>query len=158
WAAAATGLLQSTGLLKGMAGPAAVLDLHNYLASLSLYAATVHAVVLLWDRYVPFTVPAILVPFSSDYKPLLVGMGSLAFYMALGVTVTTYFQAQFRPHTWRRIHQTSLVAYLLVLIHGLVLGTDTEWFAVRVLYAVTATSMAVLAAYRFLRGKRQHAR
>lgn len=157
WASTATGLLQASGFVKRRVRPAAVLDFHDFLASLSLYAATVHSVVLLWDRYVGFTVTEILVPFVSGYKPLLVGIGTLAFYIALGVTISSYLQGKFQPRTWRRVHQTSLAAYVLVLIHGLVLGTDSQWVAAQVLYAATALSLAVLAAYRFAVGQRGQA-
>ena len=152
WASLVAGLLQSTQFLKGTASPLANIDLHTYLSLAALYTTTFHVVILLFDRYVTFGLIDIMVPFASDYKPALVGLGGLAFYIALGVTISTYLRAKLSPKLWRTIHLTSLVAFAAALAHGWLLGTDSNVGSVAFLYRFAALSVAALGGYRLYLG------
>lgn len=154
WAAVAVGLLQSLGMLKGVTEPGANLDVHEHLSLWSLYAATFHAVILLWDRYVPFDWFELMVPFLSDYKPVLVAWGIGAFYLTLVVTVTTYLRARLTTRVWRAIHLLSLLAFLFALVHGVAIGTDATHPAVAYLYRFTSLSAGLLLSFRVLKGVR----
>jgi methionine sulfoxide reductase heme-binding subunit len=148
WASVCIGLLQSTGFFKGVTSPLANIDLHTYLSLAALYATTFHAVILLFDRYVPFRLAEILIPFAGDYKPALVGIGGVAFYVALAVTVSTYLRARLKPNVWRTIHLSSLGAFALALGHAAALGTDTRAPAAGFLYRFCGLSVLVLVLYR----------
>jgi sulfoxide reductase heme-binding subunit YedZ len=148
WLSILFGLFQSTGLLRGRLHSAITLELHNTLAIWSLYATTFHMVILLWDRYIHFDLMGILVPFASTYRPVLTGLGSMAAYVGLAATVTTYFRRHLNPLLWRSIHLASLVAFLLALLHGALLGTDTRIRWISVCYVVSGLSLLPLLAYR----------
>lgn len=152
WLSVCIGLLQSGGFFRGITSPLANLDLHAYASVASLYATTFHVVILLFDRYVTFTLAELLIPFHSKFEPALVGLGSLAFYIALGVTVTTYLRAKLRPLLWRAVHLTSLAAFGLALAHGALLGTDTGSPMASFLYRFCGLSVLVLAGYRLYPG------
>jgi len=152
WASVALGLLQATGLLKGVSAPAASLEIHQYVSVGALYATTFHAVILLWDHYIPFRLWDLLIPFGSSYKPLLVGPGSLGFYIALLAAVTTYFRNKMNSKTWRALHQFSLLGFFAAMIHGLALGTDSNLWAVGFMYRFAFISVAVLLVARVLKG------
>ncbi|HYG60670.1 MAG TPA: ferric reductase-like transmembrane domain-containing protein [Symbiobacteriaceae bacterium] len=157
WASVCAGLLQSTQFLKGASSPLANIDIHTFLSLGALYATTFHVVILLFDRYVKFSLADLLIPFASEYKPVLVGLGGLAFYIALGVSVSTYLRSKLNAKVWRAIHLTSLVAFALALVHGAVLGTDRHAAAVAFLYRFAAISVVALTGYRVYLGVKKRA-
>lgn len=158
WVSVMLGLMQGGKLLAGVTAPGSNVDVHAFAALLAVYAATFHAWILLWDRFVPFRPGEILVPFSASYEPVLVGIGSLALYAALGAVVTTYLRGLLGPKLWRFLHRISALGLGLALVHGYLLGTDTRLPAVQALYQVIGWSTALLLAYRIVGGVFQRAR
>ncbi|MFZ5825888.1 MAG: ferric reductase-like transmembrane domain-containing protein [Bacillota bacterium] len=154
WAAATVGLLQSLGMLKGVTGPGANLDVHEHLSLWAIYATTFHAVILHWDRYVSFDWYELTIPFLSDYEPASVALGIGAFYLTVLVTVTTYLRSRLTPRVWRAIHLLSLPAFLFAIVHGVLLGTDADHPFVAYVYRFTAISAGLLVALRMLKGVR----
>ncbi len=152
WGSVTLGLLQSTGYLKGVTSPLANIDLHEFTSLGALYASIFHAVILLWDQYLPFRVLDLVVPFSGAYRPVLVGLGSVAFYVALGAVLTTYLRGRLNPKTWRQLHQISLLGFIAALVHGLLLGTDSGLPAVVFVYGFAVLSVALLVGLRIYRG------
>lgn len=124
------------------------MEVHQWGAVWSAYVGLFHAVILLWDRYVGFTVRDLLVPFTSAYKPLLVGIGSLALYVALIVLLTTYFRSSFSTTTWRWLHALSYPGYALATWHGVALGTDSPLTWVRAFYISTTVILGLLVIMR----------
>jgi len=148
----AVGLLQSLGVLRGITAPAATVDVHEHLSLWALYATAFHALILLWDPYVPFRPAALLLPFASDYEPAAVALGVIATYTMLAATVSSYVRPRLRPAHWRAVHLLSLAGFLFALIHGVAIGTDTGRPAVGHLYRFTGLSAGLLAAWRLFRG------
>jgi len=153
WLSTVLGLLQSTGYFRS----GSVVDLHTFVSIWALYATIFHVVVLLFDRHSPFSLTEIIVPFAAASHPVLNGIGALAFYIALGVTVTTYFRVQIGAKTWRMIHLTSLAAFLFALIHSLMLGTDSQVPLIAYMYRFAAVSVAALLGYRIYLGVKKRA-
>lgn len=153
WAAVCLGLLQSLGVgwagAPGAAG--ARVDIHCFLSAAALYATAFHAMILLWDRYMPFGWTDILLPFAGRHEPFLVGIGSVAFYLALLATVTTYLRHRLDGSTWRQLHRLTLVGFVLAFLHGVYLGSDSQTPAVQLLYAATGMSAGALAVVRLSR-------
>ena len=122
-------------------------DFHEYLSLLGLGFVTLHIVVLLLDKFQPFSLLQVLIPFLSAYRPLWVGIGVIAFYLSLLVTVTFYMRSRISQKTFRTIHYLSLVAYLGATLHGLFSGTDSPLMAVGFMYLVTFLSIIFLCTY-----------
>lgn len=154
WLSTVLGLLQSTGYFRS---GSSVLDLHTFVSIWALYTTVFHVVVLLFDRHSPFTLTEILVPFAAASHPVLNGIGALAFYIALGVTVTTYFRVQIGAKAWRTIHLTSLAAFFFALIHGVMIGTDSQVPLIAYMYRFAAVSVAALLGYRIYLGVKKRA-
>lgn len=153
WLSVVLGLLQSTGYVKAPA----VINLHTSSSVWALYATTFHAAILIYDRHTPFSLAGVVVPFTSEYRPLLVGIGGLAFYIALGVTVTTYLRGRVGPRAWRLIHWTSLAGFLFAVVHSVALGTDSNLPWVAFGYRFAAISVAALLGYRVYVGVKKRA-
>ena len=106
-----------------------------------------HVFVLTIDRYLPYTPLQILVPFLSPYRPFWVGVGVIAFYITLLVTVTFYIRSKIGVKTFRSIHVLSLLGYLGVTLHGVYAGTDSPLVSMQLLYYGTALVVVFLTVY-----------
>jgi predicted ferric reductase len=122
-------------------------DFHEHLSLLGLGFVLLHVVVLLFDKYLPFNIIQVLVPFTDTYRPLWVGIGIISFYLLLLVTFTFYLRQQIGAQTFRSIHLLSLVGYVGATMHGLFAGTDSALPMAKFLYAGTFLVVIFFAAY-----------
>ena len=125
--------------------------IHEYVSLLGLAFALFHALVLLGDHYINFTVAQIFMPFSTvDYRPTWVGIGQIGFYVWLIVNLSFYVRSSIGQKTWRVLHYLSFGMYIMGLLHGLFSGTDTaanwaQWY-----YWISGGSLLFLLIYRIL--------
>lgn len=125
-------------------------DFHQFLSLLSIGFIILHVGVLLADRYLPFSLTQILVPFIDSYRPIWVGIGIIAFYLVLLVSVTFYVRGRIGHRAFKTIHYVSYLAYSSAVVHGLFAGTDSPLLATRSMYAVTALVVVFLTVYHIL--------
>jgi predicted ferric reductase len=150
WLSVAWGItLSSKGLGGRVSGPMAF-ALHNVTSWLALGFSAVHAVALLGDFSVPFTMTGVMVPFLANYKPVLSGLGTLSFYIGLVVTGAFYFKKRLGYKAWRTIHGLSYAMFFVVTAHSILLGTDTSTLIMRAIYLVAGVSVVLLTAFRLL--------
>ncbi len=131
-------------------------DFHEFLSLLAIGFLVIHLSVLTLDHYLPFSVTQVLVPFTSTYRPLWVGIGVIAFYLTLLVSVTFYLRRYIGVRAFRLIHGLSLVTYLGATLHALYAGTDAPLLSSQVLYKGSLLSIVFLSAYwlvTFLQGR-----
>jgi methionine sulfoxide reductase heme-binding subunit len=150
WLATCWGIIMSSKLLKGIISPGLAFSLHEFLPLLGILFAAMHALVLLGDSYISFDMQQLLIPFTSSYKPFWTGLGTIAFYSFIVLTASFYVRKQIGQKSWRVLHYTSYVAFLLALTHGLMAGTDSGAAAMRGLYLVTGGISLFLLYYRLL--------
>jgi predicted ferric reductase len=122
-------------------------DFHEFLSLLGLGFVVLHVVVLMLDKYLPFSLLMILVPFVGPYRPIWVGLGIIGFYMFLIVTVTFYLRSAIGTPAFRAIHMLSLAGYLGATLHGLYAGTDSALVVTKLLYLGTALVVVFLTVY-----------
>jgi predicted ferric reductase len=124
-----------------------IYDFHEHLSLLSLGFVLVHVVVLLFDRVEPLSLVEILLPFVSHYRPLWTGIGIIAFYLSILVTVTFYIRSRISMKAFRTIHYLSIAAYLGALVHGLYAGTDSRLSWTQMMYWGTLLSTVFFGVY-----------
>jgi sulfoxide reductase heme-binding subunit YedZ len=139
-----SGIGQVTGLTYRLVEPLAAWSLHRALAISLGVSILMHGTTLLFDKYVPFSILQVLVPFTSHYTPatiagmhlgsLYVAFGLLAAYAAAIVIISSLLWMDKRPRTWRALHYTGYLLVLLVFLHGLYLGTDLKHGLPRLLW------------------------
>lgn len=116
--------------LRGRAGalvPAFVSrSLHRNLSLLGVVLLVVHIATAVLDEYVDIRWWHAFVPYGAAYEPLAVGVGTVATDLILAVVITTLVRARLGLRSWRRVHQLAYVAWLLGLVHGLMVGTDSR--------------------------------
>jgi predicted ferric reductase len=147
WLATAWGIAVSSKILDPVLQGAFTYDFHEFLSLLAIGFVVLHVVVLLADRYLPFSIAAILVPFVAPYRPLWVGIGVMGLYLTLLVTITFYMRKRIGMKAFRMIHLASFIAYVLAAIHGLMAGTDSPLLATQLMYASTTLSIVFLTTY-----------
>jgi len=122
-------------------------DFHEHLSLIGLGFVLLHVVVLMFDKYLPFNIFQILIPFVDTYRPFWVGLGIIGFYILLLVAVTFYLRQQIGVQAFRSIHVLSLLGYLGATLHGLFAGTDSALPITMFLYAGTFLVVVFLTVY-----------
>jgi len=147
WLSVTWGLAVSSKILDNLLHRSFTYDFHQFLSLLALGFTGLHIVVLMFDKYLPYSVAQILVPFISPYRPVWVGIGVIGLYLSLLVTVTFYLRGRIGMKAFRVIHVASLLGYLGVLVHSIFSGTDSSLTSVLLLYAGTFLTTVFLMAY-----------
>ncbi len=151
WLSMMMGLLMTNKLARSWPGAAAAFDMHQYVGLLGLLFASFHALILLGDQYIGYTLPQLLVPFAStSYKPFVVGLGQVGLYVMALVSITFYLRRWIGKRTWRVIHFLSFAVFLMALAHGLWSGTDSTVGWVQIMYWASGGSVLFLTIYRML--------
>ena len=109
----------------------------------------VHAIVLLGDRYITYTLWTLFVPYAdTTYRPDAVALGQIGFYLLALVTVSFWARQWTSQKVWRGIHYLSFVVYVMVALHALWAGTDADglyW-----MYVTTAVGVLFLVLLRLI--------
>ncbi len=151
WALTASvvyGLLLSTGILDAVAHRAVNLTLHQDLSAISIAFVALHGAVLVLDRFVQTTVFQMAVPFATEYRPVWVGVGQIAFYVMVVVYASFFFRKRLGQRGWRTLHYTTFVAFIGGAVHGLMAGTDTGAPWAFWSYAASIAAVVFLLIYR----------
>ncbi|MEM9565504.1 MAG: ferric reductase-like transmembrane domain-containing protein [Actinomycetota bacterium] len=154
-AAVIGGLLLSTRLLGRRPPPDWTLDWHRFVGALALVFTAVHLLALLADSYVEFGVDDLLIPFVSEWRPVAVGLGVLAFYLVAAVEVTSLLRRRLPMVVWRRVHYLSAPAFALATVHLVLAGEDASDPLVLVAVGVLVGMIVLLLAFRLLPSMRR---
>ncbi|KUN79361.1 ferric reductase-like transmembrane domain-containing protein [Streptomyces griseoruber] len=105
------------------------MTLHRTLSLSATAFLALHLTTAIADGYVNITVVDALIPFVSDYQPLWLGLGTVAFDLMLAVLVTSLLRERLGHRTWRAVHWLAYASWPVALIHGIGIGTDTgaDW-------------------------------
>ncbi len=99
--------------------------LHRSLALSSLVFLGIHIVTSVIDPYTDLGWAAALIPFSVDYNPLFLGLGSVATWLLVAVMVTSLLRDRIGLRAWRLVHWLSYAFWPVAIAHGIGIGTDT---------------------------------
>jgi predicted ferric reductase len=147
WLSTAWGLVVSSKILDPILERGFTYDFHEHLSWLGLAFIGIHVIVLMADKYMPYTIWQVLIPFLSPYRSFWVGVGVIAFYLTLLVTITFYLKSKIGMDVFRKIHYLSLVAYFGATMHGLYAGTDSVLPLANILYKGTFLVTLFLVVY-----------
>jgi sulfoxide reductase heme-binding subunit YedZ len=147
WLSMVWGFAISTKLVHPLVEGTFIYDFHEHLSLLGLGFILVHIVVLLFDKFLPFSIAQLLIPFVDSYRPLWVGIGIISLYVLVLVTVTFYLRSQIGTQAFRSIHVLSIFGYLGATLHGLFAGTDSSLPITMILYAGTFLAVVFLTVY-----------
>lgn len=134
-------------------GRLAWFELHQHTSLLGLAFVFVHVLVLLGDQYLHFTLSQLFIPFANrEYEPLWVGVGQLAFYVLLLVTLSFYARSRIGHRAWRIIHYASFGLYWMIVLHSVMSGTDSKTLLASAVMALSSFAIIGFTIYRVVAG------
>lgn len=115
---------------------------HEALSLATLIALAVHALALLGDGYLQPSLADVTIPFVSGYERLWMGLGIIAGWLFALLGLTYYVRGRIGVARWRKLHRYTAVAWVLGIVHALMMGTDvgTPWFLLAAALAVLPAS------------------
>jgi hypothetical protein len=125
-------------------------EVHGYLSLLALVFISVHVLAVLLDRYTRFGLAEVLVPLASHYRPLWMGLGTVALYLLLAVWLSSKLRQRIGYRAWRAVHVLAYGVYAAATVHGLGTGSDTRTVWALVVYGASVALVGGLAARRLL--------
>ena len=151
WISMALGLGLSNKMARLWPGAPAAFAIHEYVSLLGTAFALFHALILLGDHYINFTVAQIFLPFATtSYRPVWVGIGQIGFYVWLIVNLSFYIRSKIGQKTWRVLHYLSFVMYMMGMFHGLFSGTDSASTWATWYYWISGASLLFLLIHRIV--------
>lgn len=114
--------------------------MHRNIGLLSAVFLIVHAVTTVIDEFVDVRWWHALIPFTSSYERVWLGLGVIGLDLLAAVIITSLLRHRLGHRTWHGIHLLSYFAWAIGTVHGLGMGTDagTRW-------GVTFTAVCALA-------------
>jgi methionine sulfoxide reductase heme-binding subunit len=115
--------------------------LHRRMSLLAMVFIGLHVVTTVTDAFVPIGWLAVVVPFTSPYRRLWLGLGAAALDLLLAVMITSWLTRRVSHRTWRAIHWLAYASWPLAFFHALGAGSDAglawvRWLALACILAV----------------------
>ncbi|MGY1708582.1 FAD-binding oxidoreductase [Geodermatophilus sp. SYSU D00758] len=145
------GLLLRSGLLGRWIPWAWTAAVHRFLGMLAVLFTALHLTGLLLDDYVQMSLPDLLVPLTSSWRPVPVALGVVAGYLLVAVLGTSLLAARLSRRWWKRVHLTSYLLFWSATMHLVTAGTDAGNAVVRAVVAATVTVVLLLTLVRIAR-------
>ena len=119
--------------------------LHRNLALMTLVFLGLHIVTAVVDPFTHLGWLSAIVPFSSYYRTVWLGLGTIAFELLVAIIVTSLARGLVGHTAWRMVHWLTYASWPIAVIHGIGTGTDTlsAWLLVLTVACVTAVVAAV---------------
>lgn len=139
------GVLSRSGRSLAGLGRFGLNEVHRTAALTGVGLIAVHVTSLLLDPYAQLRVVDLVVPFLGSYRPLWLGLGTLAVDLLAVVTAVSLLRARVGPRVFRAVHWLTYALWPVALLHGLGNGTDagTLWMDCVAVACSAAVAMAV---------------
>ncbi len=125
-------------------------EVHRFVTLLALLFLVLHGIAIVLDPFIKMSVSDVLIPFTTTYRPLWVGLGILGGYLVAAVYFSERVRGRIGYAWWRRFHGLAFAAFLMTLLHGIATGSDTRAPWALALYGGSALLVAVLLGLRLL--------
>ncbi|MCA9848840.1 MAG: hypothetical protein KC461_14685 [Dehalococcoidia bacterium] len=137
WLSMMFGMAVSSKGMGGLLPKKLVMDMHQQWTLSAVVATAVHVSTLVLHSESGVTPLAAIVPFASARLTGPVGIGTIALFGLLIVSVSSWLRTHIPYNAWRGIHALAFGTMILALVHGWTAGTDStvEW--ARWLYALS---------------------
>ncbi len=146
------GVLTRSGRAALGLGRFGVAELHRTAALTGTTLIAVHVVTLLFDPYAQLKLVDLVLPFVGSYRPVWLGLGTLAVDLLVVVVLVSLLRERLGPRIFRAVHWATYALWPVALLHGLGTGTDaaTWWF--RSLAGACALAVAGALTWRLSEG------
>jgi predicted ferric reductase len=120
--------------------------LHRNLALLTLVFLALHILTAVVDPFTHLGWLTAVVPFSSYYRTLWLGLGTIAFELLAAIIVTSLLRGVIGQAAWRIVHWLTYASWPIAIVHGFGTGTDAwaAWFMILAIVCVSAVALVVV--------------
>ena len=101
-------------------------QVHRAVSAITVTFLAIHVVTTVADSFVATGPLSIVVPLTSPYRRVAVGLGALALDLLGAVWLSSLLQARLSYGAWRAIHWLGWLCYPAALIHAVSAGTDAR--------------------------------
>ena len=129
----------------------AVTDVHRFGSLLVGVFLALHVLTVGLDTYTRFSLTQLVVPFTSGYRPLWVGLGIVAAELLVALALTNALRTRIPYRLWRRAHYATFLVWAGATVHGIGAGTDSRSLWLAAIYVVAVGSVAAAVSWRTLR-------
>ena len=103
---------------------------HRAAAATGLILLVAHVGTLVLDSYSGVNLQSAVIPFTASYRPLAVGLGTLALFATVLTALVGAARGRLATsvraaRSWRALHLTAYGAWALAMGHGFLAGTDS---------------------------------
>lgn len=119
--------------------------LHQALGVATIVALAVHVLTLLLDPWLTPSVVELAVPFLLDYRPVWTGLGIIAGYGLVVMTLSGFLRNR-KGTRWALIHRFAGLTWTLSIAHTLGAGTDagSPWILATTVACVVPVAMLLV--------------
>ncbi|MHB1469312.1 MAG: ferric reductase-like transmembrane domain-containing protein [Solirubrobacteraceae bacterium] len=100
--------------------------LHRNAALLAVLFLAIHIITTVLDGFAPISLIAAFIPFTSSYRPLWLGLGTVACDLLIALVASSLLRRQLGHRAWQAIHWCAYACWPFALIHGLGTGSDAK--------------------------------
>jgi methionine sulfoxide reductase heme-binding subunit len=111
----------------------AVAGLHRSISLIAVVFVAIHVLTAVTDSYVTIRLIAVVIPFTSGYLPLELGLGAVALDLLAAVILTSLLRVRIGRPAWRLVHWLAYAAYPVAVLHGYTSARDLRSGALLVL-------------------------
>ena len=133
--------------LRGPGVPRFVVDgVHRTASLLAVAFLAGHIITSVLDSFASISLVDAVIPFVGSYRPLWLGLGTVAFDLLLAVAITSLVRDRMGHATWRGVHWLAYLAWPVAVVHGLGTGSDVHqsWLQLITVACVLAVLGAVV--------------
>ncbi len=145
----ALGTLVANRIGGTIVGRFEVNELHRSLTMVAMTFLAIHILTTVLDSYVPTGFISVLIPMTSQYKRVAVGIGAISFDLILAVWTSSLLKLRIPNTTWRFIHWFSWLGFSAAIVHGFMTGTDSRKGIGLIVVMACASTVLVAALWRF---------
>lgn len=123
--------------------------LHRNVSLMMVLFLVVHVSTAIVDPYAGIGWLDAVLPFTSVYHPVWLGLGSVALDLMVAVLLTSALRLRLSHRVWRAVHWAGYACWPIGLVHGWGIGgRDSRQYWVLSLEVTCAVAVAVAVAWR----------
>ena len=119
---------------------------HRNASLLTVSFLIVHVLTSVLDPFAPIRLTDAVIPFTSAYRPIWLGLGAFALDLLAAIVITSLLRLRIGRNAFRAVHWLAYAAWPVALVHGLGTGSDVHqgWLLLLTAACVGAVLIAVL--------------
>src|SRR5581483_6739281 len=134
----------------------AIDSVHRDVSLVVIVVLIIHIVTSVLDGFAPIRLFDGVIPFVTPYRPLWMGLGTLAFDLLLAIAITSMVRRRLGYRAWRAVHWLAYASWPVAVLHGLGTGSDVKQWWMLALTAACIVAVLVAVWTRIAGASAQH--